>query len=78
LRKKKVSYGLRITGRKLERLVVEEQRLTYFIRLPASDNSDKLAAPHLNRPVGRPSKNGIQVKVVDLQHKAKIGISPAG
>jgi hypothetical protein len=49
----------------------EEQRLTYFIRLPANDNSDKLMAPHLNRPEGRPPKNGIQVKVVDLQYKAK-------
>jgi len=49
----------------------EEQRLTYFIRLPANDNLDKLVAPHLNRPVGRPPKSGIQVKVVDLQYQAK-------
>jgi len=49
----------------------EEQRITYFIRLPANDNLDKLVAPHLNRPVGRPPKNGIQVKVVDLQYQAE-------
>jgi len=49
----------------------EEQRLTYFIRLPANDNLDKLVAPHLNRPVGRAPKSGIQVKVVDLQYQAK-------
>jgi hypothetical protein len=28
-------------------------------------------APNLNRPVGRPPKNGIQVKAVDLQYHAK-------
>jgi hypothetical protein len=49
----------------------EEHRLTFFIRLPANDNLDKLVAPHLNRPVGRPPKSGIQVKVVDLQYQAK-------
>jgi hypothetical protein len=32
---------------------------------------DKLVAPHLNRPVGRPPNSGIQVKVVDLQYQAK-------
>jgi hypothetical protein len=49
----------------------EEHRLTYFIRLPANENLDKLVAPHLNRPVGRPPKSGIQVKIVDLHYKAK-------
>ena len=49
----------------------EEQRITFFIRLPANDNLDKLVAPHLNRPVGRPPKSGIQIKVVDLQYQAK-------
>jgi hypothetical protein len=32
---------------------------------------DKLVAPHLTRPVGRPPKSRIQVKVVDLQYQAK-------
>jgi hypothetical protein len=36
----------------------EEQRLTYFIRLPANENLDKLLAPHLGRPVGRPPRVG--------------------
>lgn len=54
----------------------EEERITYFIRLPANDNLDKLVAPHLNRRVGRPPKSGIQVKVVDLQYQAKSWSKP--
>jgi len=49
----------------------EEHHITYFIRLPANENLDKLVAPHLSRPVGRPSKSGIQVKIVDLHYQAK-------
>jgi hypothetical protein len=49
----------------------EEQRITYFIRLPNNANLMRLLGPHLNRPVGRPPKSGIQVKVVDLQYQAK-------
>jgi hypothetical protein len=49
----------------------EAQRLTYFIRLPANATLNKLLAPHLNRPVGRPPKSGIQVKIVDLHYQAK-------
>ena len=49
----------------------EEQRITYFIRLPANENLDKLVALHLNRPVGRPPKSGIQIKTVDLLYQAK-------
>jgi hypothetical protein len=49
----------------------EEQRLTYFIRLPANENLDRLVAPHLSRPVGRPPQSGIQVKIVDLRYQAK-------
>jgi hypothetical protein len=36
------------------------------INLPANENLDRLVAPHLGRPVGRPPKSGIQVKIVDL------------
>jgi hypothetical protein len=54
----------------------EEHRITYFIRLPANDNSYKLIAPHLDRPLGRPPKNGIQVKVVDLQYQAQTWHKP--
>ena len=49
----------------------EEQRITYFIRLPANENLDKLVALHLNRPGGRPPKSGIQVKIIDLHYQAK-------
>lgn len=49
----------------------EEQRITYFIRLPANENLGKQVAPHLSRPVGRPPKSGIQVKLVDLHYQAK-------
>jgi hypothetical protein len=54
----------------------EEHRITFFIRLPANDNLDKLMAPHLNRPVGRPPKSRIQIKVVDLQYQAKSWSKP--
>jgi hypothetical protein len=49
----------------------ETQRLTYFIRLPANATLNKLLAPHLSRPVGRPPQSGIQVKIVDLHYQAK-------
>ena len=49
----------------------EEERITYFIRLPGNPILMRLLEPHLNRPVGRPPKSGIQVKVVDLQYQAK-------
>ena len=45
----------------------EEQRLTYFMRLPANENLDRLVAPHLGRPVGRPPKSGIQVRIVESE-----------
>jgi hypothetical protein len=49
----------------------EEQRITYFIRLPGNAIRMRLLEPHLHRPVGRPPKSGIQVKIVDLHYKAK-------
>ena len=49
----------------------EEERITYFIRLPSNANLMRLLEPHLNRPVGRPPKSGIQVKIVDLHYQAK-------
>jgi len=49
----------------------EEHRGTYFIRLPSNANLMRLLEPHLNRPVGRPPKSGIQVKIVDLHYQAK-------
>jgi hypothetical protein len=49
----------------------EERRITYFIRLPSNAILMRLLEPHLNRPVGRPPKSGIQVKIVDLHYQAK-------
>ena len=49
----------------------EEERITYCIRLPSNANLMRLLGPHLNRPVGRPPKSGIQVKIVDLHYQAK-------
>jgi hypothetical protein len=49
----------------------EARQITYFIRLPSNANLMRLLGHHLNRPVGRPPKSGIQVKVVDLQYQAK-------
>ena len=49
----------------------EGHRITYFIRLPGNAILMRLLAPYLNRPLGRPPKSGIQVKVVDLQYQAK-------
>jgi len=49
----------------------EEERIAYFIRLPSNANLMRLLEPHLNRPVGRLPKSGIQVKIVDLHYQAK-------
>jgi hypothetical protein len=49
----------------------EEQHITYFIRLPSNASLMRLLEPHLNRPVGRPPKSGIQVRIVDLHYQAK-------
>ncbi len=35
-----------------------------------------LIGPHLNRPVGRPPKSGIQVRIVDLHYQAKSWARP--
>jgi hypothetical protein len=49
----------------------EEERITYFIRLPSNASLERLLGPHLSRPVGRPPQSGIQVKIVDLHYQAK-------
>jgi hypothetical protein len=49
----------------------EEKRITYLIRLPANRILMGLIEPHLNRPVGRPPKSGVQVKMVALHYQAK-------
>ena len=48
-----------------------QNRVTYFIRLPANQNLQRLIKPHLRRPVGRPPKSGIQVKIIDFHYQAK-------
>jgi hypothetical protein len=49
----------------------ETKRVTYFIRLRGNAILTKLIEPHLNRPAGRPPRNGIQVKFIALLYKAK-------
>ena len=45
--------------------------VSYFIRLPANQILQRMMKPHLRRPVGRPPKSGIQVKIVDFHYQAK-------
>jgi hypothetical protein len=49
----------------------EGERVTYFIRLPANAVLDRLIDPYLTRPVGRPAKSGIRIRLIDLQYPAK-------
>jgi len=46
-------------------------RVIYFIHLPANQKLQRLVKPHLRRPVGRPPKSGIQVKIIDFHYQAK-------
>ena len=49
----------------------EGERVTYFIRLPANAVLNRLIDPYLTRPVGRPPKSGIQIRLVDLRYQAQ-------
>ncbi|MGO9571456.1 MAG: IS1380 family transposase [Desulfomonilaceae bacterium] len=49
----------------------EGERVTYFIRLPTNAVLNRLIDSYLTRPVGRPPKNGIQIKLVDLRYQAQ-------
>jgi hypothetical protein len=49
----------------------EGEGVTYFIRLPANAVLNRLIDPYLSRPVGRPPKSGIQIRVVDLRYRAQ-------
>jgi hypothetical protein len=49
----------------------EASRITYFIRLRANEVLTGMIDPYLNRPVGRPPKSGIQVRMVDFQYRAQ-------
>jgi len=49
----------------------EGERVTYFIRLAANAVLNRLIDPHLTRPVGRPPKSGIQIRLVDFRYQAQ-------
>lgn len=49
----------------------EGERVTYFIRLPANAVLNRLIDPHLTRPVGRPPKSGVQIRLVDFRYQAQ-------
>jgi hypothetical protein len=49
----------------------EGERVTYFIRLSSNAVVNRLIDPYLTRPVGRPPKSGIQIRLVDLRYQAK-------
>ncbi len=49
----------------------ERERITYFIRLPSNQVLHSLIDEHMARPVGRPPKSGIQVKLVDFRYRAQ-------
>lgn len=49
----------------------EGGRITYFIRLPANAVLNRLIDPYLTRPVGRPPKSGVQIRLVDLRYQAQ-------
>jgi hypothetical protein len=49
----------------------EGERVTYFIRLPANAVLNRRIDPYLTRPVGRPPKSGIQIRLVDFRYQAQ-------
>jgi hypothetical protein len=49
----------------------ESERVTYFIRLPANAVLNRLIDPYLTRPVGRPPKSEIRIRVVDPPYRAQ-------
>ncbi len=49
----------------------EKKRITYFIRLPINNSLKGHILPHLKRPVGRPPKDGIQVRVIEFHYQAE-------
>ncbi len=51
--------------------IARGERVTYFIRLPANAVLNRLIDPYLTRPVGRPPKSGIQIRLVDLRYQAQ-------
>jgi hypothetical protein len=56
----------------------EEERITYFIRLPSNASLERLLAPHLNRPVGRPPKAAFRSRSLTFNTRPRVGASLAG
>ena len=48
----------------------EKKRIIYFIRLSSNTALKRLIVPHLKRPVGRPPRGGIQVRVIEFHYQA--------
>jgi hypothetical protein len=49
----------------------EAHRITYFIRLRANNVLYDMIDPYLTRPVGRPPKSGVQVRIIDFHYQAQ-------
>jgi len=49
----------------------EAHRITYFIRLRANNVLYDILKPYLTRPVGRPPKSGVQVRIIDFHYQAQ-------
>ncbi|GBD99574.1 hypothetical protein BMS3Abin07_01611 [bacterium BMS3Abin07] len=49
----------------------ENRRISYFIRLPMNEILKELIAEDLNRPMGRPPKSGVKVRVFDIRYQAR-------
>lgn len=49
----------------------EAEHITYFIRLPINDTLKKIMEPEIStRPVGRPPKSGVKVKLFEFPYRA--------
>jgi len=49
----------------------EKKRIIYFIRLSSNNSLKRHILPHLRRPVGRPPKSGVHVRVIEFQYQAE-------
>ncbi|MGO8784530.1 MAG: transposase [Syntrophobacteraceae bacterium] len=49
----------------------EKKRITYFIRISSNNSLKSSILPHLKRPVGRPPKGGVQVRVIEFHYQAE-------
>lgn len=56
----------------------EKKRIIYLIRLPANNSLKKIILPRLDRSVGRPPEDGVQVMWSSSIIKLRNGMKPAG